>query len=264
MLGFAALTPTYGYGPLRALLFDVDGTLAETERDGHRIAFNRAFRDCGLRWDWDAKRYGELLQITGGRERIAHYAALHDPRWLAGDDAASAIAELHARKNLHYADLVRRGRIQLRHGLHEWLQQARTAGLHLGIVTTTSRDNLEALLDSSFDADMRAAFGVRITGEDVRLKKPDPECYRLALAALGLQPSQALAIEDSRNGLRSAMAAEVPTLIVRSHYFRDDDFSGAWRVIDDFRECSLADVQRRFDATQLDETACPHRAVPIL
>jgi HAD superfamily hydrolase (TIGR01509 family) len=249
---------------LRALLFDVDGTLAETERDGHRVAFNRAFRDRGLRWDWDAQTYGELLQITGGRERIAHYAALHDRQWQARADAPTAIADLHARKNTHYAELVRRGRIQLRSGLREWLKQARAEGLLLAIVTTTSRDNLDALLEASFDADMRDAFCVRITGEDVRLKKPDAECYRLALSALGLAPAQALAIEDSRNGLRAARAAEVRTLIVRSHYFRDEDFSAAWRVIDDFGECSFADLQHQFNAPANEPSACPHAVVPIL
>jgi HAD superfamily hydrolase (TIGR01509 family) len=249
---------------LRALLFDVDGTLAETERDGHRVAFNRAFRDRGLRWDWNAQTYGELLQITGGRERIAHYAALHERQWLSRADAPAAIADLHARKNTHYAGLVRRGHIPLRSGLQQWLKQARADGLMLAIVTTTSRDNLDALLEASFDAEARAAFCVRITGEDVRVKKPDAECYRLALSTLGLLPTQALAIEDSRNGLRAASAAEVPTLIVRSHYFRHEDFGGAWRVIDDFGDYDPADLQRDFGAASKPAPACPRGAVPIL
>lgn len=249
---------------LRALLFDVDGTLAETERDGHRVAFNRAFRDRGLHWNWDEQTYGELLQITGGRERIGHYAQQHDRQWLSRADALAAITDLHACKNTHYAELVRRGRIHLRSGLHPWLKQARADGLLLGIVTTTSRDNLDALLDASFDADTRAAFRVRITGEDVRLKKPDAECYRLALSAFGLLPTQALAIEDSRNGLRAASAAEMPTLIVRSHYFRDEDFDGAWRVIDDFGDYAPADLQREFNDEANRPAACPHAAVPIL
>ena len=243
---------------LRALLFDVDGTLAETERDGHRIAFNRAFRDRGLHWDWDAKQYGELLQITGGRERIAHYAALHDPHWLARANAQSSIAELHARKNHHYAELVQRGRIALRPGLQALLTQARAADLTLGIVTTTSRDNLDALLEVSFDADTRAAFALRIVGEDVTRKKPDPECYCRALAMLGLAADQALAVEDSRNGLRAASAAGLRTLIVRSHYFRDEDFREAAVVIDEFGAIELRQLQRLFDSRQPSEAlACP-------
>jgi len=245
-------------GQLRALLFDVDGTLAETERDGHRVAFNRAFRDRGLHWDWDTTLYGELLQVTGGRERIAHYAALHDPRWLARADAQSAIAGLHARKNQHYAALVSRGRIALRPGLRVLLAQARAANLLLGVVTTTSRDNVDALMAANFDADTGAAFALRVAGEDVIHKKPDPECYRRALAVLGLSPEQALAVEDSRNGLRAASGAGLRTLIVRSHYFRDEHFDEAAAVIDEFSEIDLGQLQRLCDsrALLLDAPAC--------
>lgn len=233
---------------LRALLFDVDGTLAETERDGHRVAFNRAFTDHGLSWQWDRQHYGTLLQITGGRERIEHFAREHDPRWLARANAQPLIAEIHRRKNRHYAELVQRGRIALRPGLQALLAQARAAGLLLGIVTTTSRDNLDALIDASLDADTRAAFRLRIAGEDVKRKKPDPECYALALAALGLPAEQVLAVEDSRNGLRAASGAGLRTLIVRSHYFRDEDFGEAAAVIDEFTETRLDQLQQLFAA----------------
>jgi len=232
---------------LRALLFDVDGTLAETERDGHRVAFNQAFLEHGLPWHWSERRYGELLAITGGKERIAHFAAEEEPGWLRRPDATAAIAAIHLAKNRRYQELVAGGAIALRRGLRSLLAQARRAGLHLGVVTTTSRGNLDALLAATLDAESREAFALRIAGEDVRRKKPDPECYRLALQRLGLRPEQALAIEDSRNGLLAARDAGVPVLIVRSFYFEREDFSGAWLVADEFLGLGLDELRQRFE-----------------
>ncbi len=232
---------------LRALLFDVDGTLAETERDGHRAAFNQAFSDYRLPWHWSERLYGSLLRITGGRERIAHFAGEYDPAWLERADAAALIAAIHHRKNQHYQELLRNGGIALRKGVRPLLAQARAAGLQLGIVTTTSRDNLEGLLAATLDVEARAAFRVCIAGEDVARKKPDSECYELALAALGLRPEQALAVEDSRNGLLAAQGASLRALIVRSFYFADEDFQGALSVVDDFRDLRLAELSREFE-----------------
>jgi len=225
---------------LRALLFDVDGTLAETERDGHRPAFNAAFAAQDLDWHWDEQHYGALLQITGGRERITHFVREHDPQWLNRDDAEARVLAMHQDKNRRFAAHVAAGGIPLRPGLLPLIREARRRGLKLGIVTTTSRDNLEALLNASFDADFRAAFAVRVTAEDVRRKKPDGECYRVALAQLGIAADNVLALEDSRNGLRSASALGIATVIVRSHYFADEDFSGAAAVVDSFEALHLA------------------------
>lgn len=232
---------------LRALLFDVDGTLAETERDGHRAAFNRAFVDHGLPWHWSERLYGELLQVTGGKERIRHFAGEHDPEWLARPGAAELIARIHQRKNQHYQDLLGSGGIALRQGLRGLLRQARDAGLQLAVVTTTSRANLDGLLDTALDAATRAAFRVRVAGEDVARKKPDPECYLRALAALELPPEQALAVEDSRNGLLAARAAGLQALVVRSFYFEDEDFAEALLVRDGFAGLELPELLRRFE-----------------
>jgi HAD superfamily hydrolase (TIGR01509 family) len=239
---------------LQALLFDVDGTLAETERDGHRAAFNQAFLEHGLPWHWSERRYGELLAITGGKERIAHFAAEEDPEWLRRRGAAAAIAAIHAGKNQHYQALVAGGGIALRRGLRGFLAQARMAGLRLGVVTTTSRGNLDALLAATLDGASREAFALRIAGEDVRRKKPDPECYALALQRLGLRPEQALAVEDSRNGLLAAQGAGMQALIVRSFYFEREDFGGALQVADEFSGLDLDELRRRF------ERRCPDRA----
>jgi haloacid dehalogenase superfamily, subfamily IA, variant 3 with third motif having DD or ED len=219
---------------LRALLFDVDGTLAETERDGHRIAFNQAFAEAGLDWNWDEALYGRLLKVTGGRERITAYARDHHPDWLAKPDAEARVAALHQSKNAHYARRVQNGEMQLRSGLVDLLDAARAAGLRLAVVTTTSRANLDELLEATLDAPRRAAFELAIVGEDVAVKKPDPECYHLALQRLGVDAQETLAFEDSRNGLLSAMAAGIPTLIVRSFYFGHESFDGAVAVVDGF------------------------------
>jgi HAD superfamily hydrolase (TIGR01509 family) len=220
--------------PLRAILFDVDGTLAETERDGHRVAFNRAFSDAGLPWHWDERLYGQLLAVTGGRERIAHYARQYAPDWLAAPDAEARIAKLHKSKNAAYEALVRSGAVTLRPGVAELFDAIEAAGLLLGIVTTTSRGNIDALLTSTLGAQSLDRFAVIVAGEDVARKKPDPEAYLLALQKLALPAQACIAVEDSRNGLRAALAASIATFIVRSLYAWDEDFSGAAAVFDSY------------------------------
>ena len=207
---------------IEALIFDVDGTLAETE-ELHRLAFNRAFAAAGLDYVWDRARYRELLSVTGGKRRImTFFAELGLPldETLAGT--------LHLSKNRFYAEAVKDG-IELRPGVADLLQRARASGLRLAIATTTGRSNLAALLR----AVELAPFEVIIAGEDVQALKPDPEAYTLALRQLALPPGAALAFEDSSNGLRSATAAGLRTIVTPGIYTIGQNFSAATQVLPD-------------------------------
>lgn len=213
---------------LEALLWDVDGTLAETERDGHRVAFNLAFAEAGLPWGWCERRYGELLQVTGGRERLlADMATRADaPATLAAREALAR--RLHALKNAAYARLVAEDRLRARPGVVGLIRAARAAGLRQAIVTTTSRANVQALLPRLLGPDWADCFDALLCGEDVAAKKPDPEVYTLALRRLGLAPEQALALEDSPAGLRAAQAAGVAVLLRPSAYFPRPPDGAGW------------------------------------
>lgn len=212
---------------LQALLWDVDGTLAETERDGHRVAFNTAFAALGLSWHWDVARYGRLLRVTGGRERLRAAMAQETDAPVLAVEREALVRELHARKNAAYAALVNEGAIPLRPGVRELLDEARALGLLQAVVTTTSRANVDALLGRHLGRDWRQRFGAIVCGEDVAAKKPSPEAHRLALGVLRCAPLSALAIEDSWAGASAARAAEVPVLVTRSAYFQDDPIEQA-------------------------------------
>lgn len=203
---------------IRAVVFDVDGTLAETE-DLHRCSFNQAFTDHGLGWKWDRKLYTELLGITGGRERIAAYARRIGRQVDAG--------VLHARKTELYNRTIQENGIALRPGVAALIDQARRRGLVLAIGTTTSRANVISLLRSTLGAESLQLFATIRTGEDVSAKKPDPEVYRLVLTDLGLDGPECYCIEDSRNGLMAARGAGMRTLITPSQFTCHEDFTGA-------------------------------------
>lgn len=206
---------------LRALIWDVDGTLAETERHGHRQAFNAAFAELGLLWSWSVERYGELLTTAGGYERLLRDLAVRDDAPPAGPQREALARELHRRKNQHYARLVSQGRIALRGGVRELMDEARAAGLLQAIATTTSRANVQALLSAQLGTHWAAGFGCIACAEEAPLKKPHPQVYELTLQRLGLAPHEALAIEDSPNGIQAAQAAGVPVLVTASVYFAE-------------------------------------------
>lgn len=212
-----------------ALIFDVDGTLAETE-ELHRQAFNEAFLQTGLGWWWDRTVYQKLLRVTGGKDRIRAFDATRPDPALLSD---SEVAELHRIKTARYAELIAKGSCCLRPGVAELLSAARRRGQRLAIATTTSAGNIDALLSSALGAAWRAYFDVIVAGDEVPHKKPAPDVYVEALARLGLSADECLAIEDSANGLISASRAGIAVVITRSIYFRDDDFVGALLVVDD-------------------------------
>ncbi len=224
---------------LQALIFDVDGTLADTERNGHRPAFNKAFAAAGLDWVWSVELYGELLKVTGGKERIRRYLQAHRPDFKVSGDVDAFITRLHLAKNRIYADMVAAGDVPLRPGVKRLLLEARAAGVRLAIATTTSMENVTALLEHCIGPEAQSWFEVIGAGDMVPAKKPAPDIYYYTLEALRLRSEQCLALEDSGNGLRSALVAKVPTLVTVSDYTMQDDFSGAAVVLDHLGEPEL-------------------------
>ncbi|MES9994260.1 MAG: HAD family hydrolase [Candidatus Thiodiazotropha sp.] len=222
---------------LEALIFDVDGTLADTERDGHRVAFNRAFREAGLDWEWSVALYGKLLAVTGGKERIRHYLDHYNQDYPRPDDLDGFIAGLHASKTEHYTRMLSQGLIPMRSGVKRLLQEARQAGLRLAIATTTTPANVSALLQHSLHPDAEAWFEVIAAGDIVAAKKPAPDIYLWAMQQMGLEADACLAFEDSHNGVQSAQRAAIDTILVTTNgYTAEDDFAGATLVIDQFGE----------------------------
>jgi HAD superfamily hydrolase (TIGR01509 family) len=219
---------------LRALLWDVDGTIAETEAQGHRVAFNLAFAEAGLAWRWDLSRYAALLEVSGGRERLLHdMAARPDaPPELAAREALAR--RLHRIKTAHYARIVAEGMIGARPGVLRVMAECDDARIAQAIVTTTSRANVEALLPGLLGGAWPERFAAIVCAEDAPSKKPHPQAYAVALARLGIGPAEALAVEDSPNGLQAATAAGVRCCVTRSAFFRTAAFPGAALVCDDF------------------------------
>jgi len=229
---------------LQALIFDVDGTLADTERDGHRPAFNAAFAEHGLDWHWDETLYGRLLAITGGKERMRHYAGQHAADVAARDDFDDLVRKLHAAKTAHYVRLVEQGGLPLRPGIASLIAEARRQGLRLAIATTTSPENVDALLRATLGQDAPGWFEVIGAGDIVPAKKPAPDIYTWVLDRLGLPASACLAIEDSENGLRAAQGAGLRCLVTRNAYTAGQDFSGALCVVDDLADIGLNSLRR--------------------
>lgn len=216
----------------RAIIFDVDGTLAETE-ELHRLAFNGAFREFGLDWDWSPDLYRRLLKVTGGKERLAHYIAAHTPS--RGAEMLERVAELHAAKTARYTALVETGPTVLRPGIARLIREARAEGVAVALATTTSPENVAALLRAA-GREVEQAVGVIAAGDMVARKKPAPDVYHLALRMLELEAEECLAVEDSAAGVAAARAAGLPVLVTCSSYTDPGPLEGTLCALSDLGE----------------------------
>ena len=233
---------------LEALLFDVDGTLADTERDGHRVAFNLAFAEAGLDWDWSVELYGKLLAVTGGKERMKYYLDHFNRDFKRPSDLTGFITGLHAAKTRHYTEMLAEGAIPLRPGVKRLILAARDAGLRLAVATTTTPANVSALLEHALDPEAMSWFEVIAAGDVVPAKKPAPDIYHWAMDKMGLEADACIAFEDSENGIRSSMGAGLPTIVTVNEYTREHDFNDALLVLD-----HMGEPDRPFRVLQGDE-----------
>ena len=254
---------------LKGIIFDVDGTIADTE-EIHRQAFNRTFEEYRLGWRWSVADYERLLLISGGRERLR--ACLKQDQALAGkiSDPAGFVKTLHLKKSAHYRALLVAAEIDLRPGILRLIQEATARNILLGIATSSSRANLETLINNTLGAAPEDLFGMIVTGDTVADKKPSPLAYQCALAGLGLAAANCVAIEDTYNGNQAALGAGLGCLITTHQYTQNNDFSGAALVVNHLGEpdkpCTAANGyqcdRHCVDIDLLDEIiACNQRGV---
>ncbi len=234
---------------LKCLLWDVDGTLADTERDGHRVAFNMAFEAAGLTRRWDEAIYGELLKVTGGKERIRYDIERGDMPEMSN----AKIAELHAAKTGMYQKLIADGGIPLRPGVRRLLEEAHDAGVIVGVATTTTPAALDALIEHSLGREWFEHFAVLAAGDIVPAKKPAPDIYLHAMQQLGVDPANTLALEDSGNGWKAARAAGLKCVVTVNGYTRGQDFTGADLVVSEFGEPGRDAIEVLANPHGLDE-----------
>jgi HAD superfamily hydrolase (TIGR01509 family) len=223
-----------------ALLFDCDGVLAETERDGHRVAFNRAFAELGIDAHWSMARYGELLAVAGGKERLRRH--LTEVGWPDGwSDPDRLVADLHRRKTKLFQDMVRQGEMPLRAGVARLIDAAIDTGMPVAVCSTANAAGVRALLEAGLGPERARGIAV-YAGDLVTAKKPDPAVYRLAVAELGVRADLTVAVEDSRNGLRAAKGAGLPCIVTPSYYTAQETFPEADLLVPDLGDSPAATV----------------------
>ena len=228
---------------LEALIFDLDGTLADTE-ETHRQAFNAAFIEFGLWWDWIPPLYGRLLAVSGGKERLRHYIGTLGLPAAECERLLQTVPGLHETKTRIYTELICRGQRPFRPGVLALLRAAKTAGLKLAIASTTTSANVSALLQANLGAASDIGFEVIACGDQVKEKKPAPDIYRLVLASLRLAPEACIAFEDSLNGLRAAKAAGLVCVVTPSLWTVEQDFVAADLVLPTLEGLDLPRLDR--------------------
>ena len=226
---------------LRALLFDLDGTLADTEAHGHRPSYNRAFRKLGLGFRWGPKLYRRLLGQSSGRERLHHYLRRYQPDLgdhaeAVGESEEAWVEHVHRLKSRYFRRYLRQGKVPLRPGVARLLREASEAGLRLAVVTNASRATVKSFLKYGLGKELAARIDLVVGGDQIKARKPAPDLYHLALARLKVAPYECIAIEDSAMGLAAARAAGVPTVITVNHDTIDQDFASASLVLDTLGE----------------------------
>jgi len=210
---------------MRALLFDCDGVLVDTERDGHRVAFNRAFAEKGLDVVWSVSQYGKLLGVAGGKERMRHYFDMYG--WPPLADHETFIQELHRCKTDRFMEIIDAGQLPFRPGVARLAQDAAVAGLKLAVCSTSNERAVTRIVQHLVQSNPAVRFNLLLAGDMVAKKKPHPEIYALASARLGVPSTECVVIEDSRNGLLAAKAAGMRCVITTSGYTTGEDFAEA-------------------------------------
>ena len=225
---------------VRALIFDCDGVLADTERYGHLPAFNAVFREFGLPLEWSEEEYGERLTIAGGKERMASALTPEVIRAAGLPDDPAALAEhvaaWHKRKTVIYTEMVAAGRLPPRPGVTRLIAEAQDAGWKLAVASTSAEASVRAILAMAAGTERAARFDAVLAGDVVARKKPAPDVYLLALERLGVDPADAIVVEDSRNGLEAATAAGLRCLVTVNGYTEAEDFSEAALVVSSLGE----------------------------
>lgn len=220
---------------LEALIFDVDGTLANTERDGHLVAFNIAFKELGLDWVWSNELYHELLNVTGGQLRIKYYLSKYNTSF-QHDDLDNFVASIHKLKTSIYVRLMDEGAVPLRPGVERLFNEARASGLRLAIATTTTPANVDALIANTLGKEALDWFEVIGAGDVVPKLKPAGDIYTYVLDKMNIDADKCLAFEDSQNGIIAATEAGLKTLITVNEYTNTHEFKGACVVLDNLGE----------------------------
>jgi len=233
---------------LKALLFDCDGVLVDTERDGHRVAFNQAFAAKGLDVEWSIPLYGELLKIAGGKERMRYHFDLQG--WPAGvTDKATLIQELHHLKTDLFTRIIESGKLPLRSGIKRLVDEAIAAEVRLAVCSTSNERAVTAIVHTLLGPQRREKFAI-FAGDIVPHKKPAPDIYNLARERMSLKAAECVVVEDSRNGLLAAKAAGMRCVVTKSSYTQEEGFHEADLLVDELGDApgsclTLEEIQRR-------------------